>query len=402
MTTKPGIVITYPFPLGYLNGGTTGISEYSIQFGRKGIPVYIIAVSIQFGSRFPRKVVETKNLGYELGKRLAPYGSQIIRVNPNIFHPFLDGLQVRQALKKLVSEKQIAAVFTMFNEGIFLPGFLKSMGIPHYILSFWQSYELALKLPRKTRKPVQFLSALIKRDMIQKSFQQAAHLFAISDHNARELVDHVGVNPEKITTCYLGVSEKYIELPRPKPDKIKKILFFGRIIKNKGISDAIQALGKLKAQGHDDWEYHIYGAGYLNWANSLITAENLHDHIFIHKPLYGQALRDIISQSHLALMPSHYESFGLSIAEAQAAGLPVIAYSTASVPEVIADGQTGWLASMGNIDQLATFLIQAINNPEQTYRIGLAGRERAQKLFNWEKSAETILNKISFSYNGKN
>jgi glycosyltransferase involved in cell wall biosynthesis len=94
-------------------------------------------------------------------------------------------------------------------------------------------------------------------------------------------------------------------------------------------------------------------------------------------------------------MPSPDESFGLSCAEAQAAGMPVIGYAADSVTEVVADGRTGWLAQTGDIEQLTALLVNAIENPEQSYEFGLNGRERVKQLFTWEKTADAILNDLN-------
>jgi glycosyltransferase involved in cell wall biosynthesis len=395
MKKKPAIVITYPFPLGGYNGGARMTREIALEFGRIQIPVYLMPVSARLRSQFPRRAEEAAGLGFNFDDQLAQNEVSIIRVKPHILHSFLDGLKVRQTLKQLLKERPVAAVFSYFHEGIFLPSFLKSKNIPFLIIAIWQSYERALKLPSKIRKPNQFLDAYIKRRMIINTYKQADHFFAISNHTGRELVKFMDIDPERITTSYLGVSPEFSKLPRPKPDKIRRFVFFGRVTPSKGIPDAIKALSRLKQMGYNDWEYHIKGDGYLEWARSLITESNLEKHIFLHKPSIDTNLHHFLSDGHLLLMPSHHESFGLSFAEAQAAGMPVIGYAADSVTEVVADGRTGWLAQTGDIEQLTALLVNAIENPEQSYEFGLNGRERVKQLFTWEKTADAILNDLN-------
>ncbi|MEQ1894258.1 MAG: glycosyltransferase, partial [Planctomycetota bacterium] len=98
-----------------------------------------------------------------------------------------------------------------------------------------------------------------------------------------------------------------------------------------------------------------------------------------------------LARAQLAILPSHSESFGLSIAEAQAAALPVVAYAAGSVPEVVADGQTAWLAPLGNLDALTTALAAALDSPTPAHARGLAGRERVARLFRWDRTAERVL-----------
>ena len=81
-------------------------------------------------------------------------------------------------------------------------------------------------------------------------------------------------------------------------------------------------------------------------------------------PRKDEALRAELEQADLAIMPSHAESFGLALAEAQAAGLPVVAYHAGSVPEVIDDGVSGWLAPLHDVDRLAAFIEAATRDPD--------------------------------------
>jgi glycosyltransferase involved in cell wall biosynthesis len=89
-------------------------------------------------------------------------------------------------------------------------------------------------------------------------------------------------------------------------------------------------------------------------------------------------------------MPSHFESFGLSIAEAQAAGLPVVAYAAGSVPEVVSDGRSGWLAPFRDVHALGECIAAAIANPAETARRGAAARARAAAEFDWRRTARIL------------
>jgi len=115
------------------------------------------------------------------------------------------------------------------------------------------------------------------------------------------------------------------------------------------------------------------------------------DNVLIQDEIGDDALRRELEKAHVALMPSHSEAFGLSIAEAQAAGLPLIGYEVGSVPEVVEKGRTAWLAPFREMDALAGLIREAMADPEQTYRMGMAGRERIAANFTWDRTARAIL-----------
>jgi N-acetyl-alpha-D-glucosaminyl L-malate synthase BshA len=82
--------------------------------------------------------------------------------------------------------------------------------------------------------------------------------------------------------------------------------------------------------------------------------------------------------SDLFLLPSETESFGLSALEAMAAGVPVIASRVGGLPEVVADGSSGFLADLGDVTTMANQALSLLENPERHVEFRVNARERAQ------------------------
>ncbi|NIR86886.1 glycosyltransferase family 4 protein, partial [Candidatus Bathyarchaeota archaeon] len=89
--------------------------------------------------------------------------------------------------------------------------------------------------------------------------------------------------------------------------------------------------------------------------------------------------------------PSLWEGFGLTPAEAQACGKPVVAFNTCAIPEVVKDEHTGLLVEQRNVKALAKALISLLHDRELRFRMGLEARERVLQLFSWDKAAEQTL-----------
>lgn len=92
-----------------------------------------------------------------------------------------------------------------------------------------------------------------------------------------------------------------------------------------------------------------------------------------------------LKASYVTLHPAFEEDFGLAVAEAQALGVPTIAFATVGPAAIIEDGQTGQLVPVGDQAALNRALNEALATPERMRAMGLAARERTRRLFSIEE-----------------
>src|SRR3954451_3212060 len=97
-------------------------------------------------------------------------------------------------------------------------------------------------------------------------------------------------------------------------------------------------------------------------SETLARMLNVHDDIrFLGKQ---EQMEEILAVSDLFLLPSEYESFGLSALEAMAARMPVISSNAGGLPEVNVNGITGYLADVGDTDRMSQCAIELLSNEE--------------------------------------
>jgi N-acetyl-alpha-D-glucosaminyl L-malate synthase BshA len=96
-------------------------------------------------------------------------------------------------------------------------------------------------------------------------------------------------------------------------------------------------------------------------------------------------VENYLNAADLALYTSDYESFGLSVLESMFHGQPVLATAAGGVPEVVVDGETGYLVPVGDIDGFARRLDALIEDPDRARGMGERGRARARELFSAER-----------------
>ena len=99
---------------------------------------------------------------------------------------------------------------------------------------------------------------------------------------------------------------------------------------------------------------------------------------------------EILSLFDIFVLPSLDEGLGRSMVEAMAAGKPVVASRVGGIPEAVEDGKTGILVPPRDAHALADALSFMLDNPEKALEMGRRGRERAEKLFDEERMADSI------------
>ena len=100
-------------------------------------------------------------------------------------------------------------------------------------------------------------------------------------------------------------------------------------------------------------------------------------------------VEDYLAASDFGVYTSESESFGLSILESMFHGHPILATRAGGVPEVVVEGETGFLLPPGDVDGFAARMEEMAEQPERFRPMGERGRERARALF----SAETIVDR---------
>lgn len=115
----------------------------------------------------------------------------------------------------------------------------------------------------------------------------------------------------------------------------------------------------------------------------LLDALPARDRVIVREDVLH--VEDYLGASDAGLYTSETESFGLSILESQFHGRPVVAFRVGGIPEVVIDGETGFLHEFGDVAALAASLDQLAASPELARTIGDAAKERAHARFSADR-----------------
>ncbi|WP_126455631.1 glycosyltransferase [Sulfuriflexus mobilis] len=170
----------------------------------------------------------------------------------------------------------------------------------------------------------------------------------------------------------------------------RQLLFLGRIHPIKGIDNLLRAWQVVEHR-FPDWELHIAGPdnrGHLAAMQALAKQLRLECVVF-RGPLFGEKKLRAYRAASLFVLPTHSENFGMSVAEALAAGTPAIV--TKGAPWDGLDKQdAGWWIDIG-VDPLVACLGDALATPPTLLaEMGRAGREWMLRDYSWERIAAQL------------
>jgi starch synthase len=183
------------------------------------------------------------------------------------------------------------------------------------------------------------------------------------------------------------------------------VVFVGRITRQKGIAHLLDA-----ALAIDPRAQLVLAAGAPDTEELAREVEakvaRVRDErggvVWLQEMLSKREVIQLLSHATCFVCPSIYEPLGIVNLEAMACGTAVVASRTGGIPEVVADGETGLLVDLGEVDAVtreprdpagfAARLAEAVNrlvaDPALAERLGIAGRRRAEEAFSWRAVAE--------------
>lgn len=179
------------------------------------------------------------------------------------------------------------------------------------------------------------------------------------------------------------------------PSKPCQLLYLSNMMTQKGVYVLLDALEKLKDK-QLSFECHFVG-GWADITEELfkhkLDEKNLSEVVFAHGPKYGQEKFSHFNKAEVFLFPTfyHFETFGIVNLEAMQHGLAIISTPEGGIPDIVVDGETGFLVPQQNSEELAKKLEIFIHQPDLRLKMGLAGKERFRHLFTIDKFEKKLV-----------
>ncbi len=197
---------------------------------------------------------------------------------------------------------------------------------------------------------------------------------------------------EKIKVVHCGIEpESWGEISPMPQDKRLRMVAVGRFAEQKGFGLLIRAFAKAYRQ-NTDIHLSLVGDGPLRAEiEQIIRSESMSDAVELLGWQDEAGVRKAIANSHLLVTPSFAEGLPVVIMEAMASGRPCLATYIAGIPELVRPGHEGWLVPAGDIQALASEMLQIATIDSATLvQMGQAARTRALARHDVNRSAEML------------
>ena len=281
-------------------------------------------------------------------------------------------------------------------------------GIPHIVSA--HSLE-----PLRPWKAEQLGGGYAVSSYIEKTqYEHAAAIIAVSGGMRADILrSYPSLDPDKVRVIYNGID---VEAWHPEEDAellrglgidpaAPSVVFVGRITRQKGLPYLLRAAEQLPPDVQ-----LVLCAGAPDTPQIMAEVEGLvhglqesrQGVVWLDRLLSRHELCTILAAATTFVCPSVYEPLGIVNLEAMACGAAVVGTATGGIPEVVADGVTGRLVPIDQVqdgtgtptdpdrfvDDLARVLTEVVTDPERARAYGEAGRRRAAEDFSWGAIAD--------------
>lgn len=230
---------------------------------------------------------------------------------------------------------------------------------------------------------VQERDSLVRKTLCGANWTVAASGYML--RHARQLAPEINHRSSVIYNCV----DLPAEPPRPLPFEPPTILCLGRVVRDKGFDVAVAAFSLVRQQ-IPAVRLVVAGDGPATCElQEQVARAGLNESVDFPGWIVPAQVPALLNTATIVLMPSRWqEAFGIVALQGMQMGRPVIASDVGGLPEVVLDGQTGFIVPKEDPSALASACLRLLSNASLAEQMGIAARTRAQETFSFDRHVD--------------
>jgi glycosyltransferase involved in cell wall biosynthesis len=239
-----------------------------------------------------------------------------------------------------------------------------------------------------------FLQRRVVSRRLYRFFMRRAARFALARADALRAISRATSSqlrrwaPEPPLREFMAWTALDVFLAASDDDKDDKhrtvVLFAGLLYRLKGVHDLLAAFAEIAAE-YPSTELVLAGRAenrsYVSELEQEIARLSLGHRVHFLGEIPQGELAKWMRRSAVLILPSHSEGLGRVLVEAMAAGTPVIGTRVDGIPEIVRDGETGWLVPPADVDALSERLRWVLSHTRESREVARRARETVRELF---------------------
>jgi len=227
----------------------------------------------------------------------------------------------------------------------------------------------------------------------KNAVRRADAIIVSSKNEYAEALDF-GMDRKKVHLIPAGIDTTDYEPRKDKSNEVLNLLFVGRIARDRHLEPIIRALQyldgvKLTVVGGEEKRSSLSRKGYLSELTALADELGKSEQIRFVGPKFGKELIRYYQTADIFVYTSLYENFGQTLLEAAAAALPIISTPVGIAPEIVIDGETGFLVN--DDPEMVSDRIRELRNISSRTEFGTTIKEIVKEKFAWSNIIDQYL-----------
>jgi glycosyltransferase involved in cell wall biosynthesis len=218
----------------------------------------------------------------------------------------------------------------------------------------------------------------LRKRIVRFMLERVARVVVVADYWKAEL--RLIAPRAELLQIYNPLSSAQLLVENSRAHECQRILFLGRLSRHKGVDDLLQAFAAVHGE-HPSSRLDLCGDGDAEEVTSRAQALGIAHAVRLHGWVTGNRKRELLRDAGVYVLPSYIEAMPMSVLEAMAAGLPVVATPVGGVPELVRSGLDGYIVPTGDPASLADALARLLGDGEQRRRMGERGCQRVAAHF---------------------